>query len=318
MAGYGAVCMGENMRLVAKDGFCSVYKMEDAAGDGMMTCYSLFPGVVLVHSDIHAERCVMPQAPDETDLLCVDHCREGRMEMETRGGGFAHLGAGMVQIRAGERENSEVYCPLRHYHGLTVIFSVEEAQEALSASREGFSVDLADVCAKFCPDKYPRVMAAHELPEHIFAGLYTIPAMGSLRTHRAKVLELLLFLDGLDWKGKTGQRPYFHRARVEKIRAIERFITAAPERHYTLEELSNRFEIPLTAMKLCFKGVFGSGVYAYMRAWRMNAAAVMLRQAGRSVASVAAAVGYDNASKFSSAFRDVMGKTPSEYKKFPR
>jgi AraC-like DNA-binding protein len=47
----------------------------------------------------------------------------------------------------------------------------------------------------------------------------------------------------------------------------------------------------------------------------MNAAAVMLRQTNESVISIALDLGYDNASKFASAFKDVMGKTPSEYRK---
>jgi AraC-like DNA-binding protein len=41
----------------------------------------------------------------------------------------------------------------------------------------------------------------------------------------------------------------------------------------------------------------------------------MLRQTNESVISIALDFGYDNASKFSSAFKAVMGKTPSEYRK---
>jgi AraC-like DNA-binding protein len=52
-----------------------------------------------------------------------------------------------------------------------------------------------------------------------------------------------------------------------------------------------------------------------MRTWRMNAAAVMLRETNESIIFIAGELGYDNASKFSSAFQDVMGKTPSEYRK---
>jgi AraC-like DNA-binding protein len=47
----------------------------------------------------------------------------------------------------------------------------------------------------------------------------------------------------------------------------------------------------------------------------MNAAAVMLRQKNESVITIAADLGYDNASKFASAFKDVIGRTPSEYRK---
>jgi AraC-like DNA-binding protein len=52
-----------------------------------------------------------------------------------------------------------------------------------------------------------------------------------------------------------------------------------------------------------------------MKSWRMNAAAVKLRQTDESVIAIALDLGYDNASKFAKAFKDVMGKTPSEYRK---
>jgi AraC-like DNA-binding protein len=109
--------------------------------------------------------------------------------------------------------------------------------------------------------------------------------------------------------------PCFRKTQVDTIKAIERFMTARPENHYTQEELSARFKISLTSMKRCFKGVYGSSIYTYMRTWRMNAAAVMLRETNESVITIAGELGYDNASKFSSAFQDVMGKTPSEYRK---
>ena len=52
-----------------------------------------------------------------------------------------------------------------------------------------------------------------------------------------------------------------------------------------------------------------------MRSYRMQAAAVMLRQGNDSVAAIAGRVGYNNSSKFASAFKDIMGMSPLEYRK---
>jgi AraC-type DNA-binding domain-containing proteins len=68
-------------------------------------------------------------------------------------------------------------------------------------------------------------------------------------------------------------------------------------------------------MKTCFKGVYGTSIFAYMRAYRMNRAAVLLRTGRQeSVAEVAGRVGYDSPSKFAVAFKEVMGKSPLEYR----
>ncbi|MDR1599538.1 MAG: AraC family transcriptional regulator [Oscillospiraceae bacterium] len=203
------------------------------------------------------------------------------------------------------------------YHGITVVLFVEEAQKNLDAAFDGFGVDLVRLREKLCPDGCQRAIPSGGLPEHIFRELYDAPDARKMRVCRLKIFELLLRLDTLDLDANVEHRPYFYRTRVEKVKAIERFITSNPEKRYTLSELSRRFEIPLTSMKLCFKGVFGSSVYSYMCGWRMSAAAVLLRQTDDSVALIASSMGYDNASKFSSAFRGVMGKSPSEYRRYP-
>ena len=62
-------------------------------------------------------------------------------------------------------------------------------------------------------------------------------------------------------------------------------------------------------MKACFKSVYGSPVNTYMRALRMDRAALLLRKEPEaSVTEIAGAVGYDSASKFAAAFRAVKGQ----------
>ena len=63
------------------------------------------------------------------------------------------------------------------------------------------------------------------------------------------------------------------------------------------------------------KAVYGVSVYAYARTQKMHAAARMLRTGDEPIQEIAGRFGYDNASKFSEAFRGVMGVTPSEYRK---
>ena len=56
----------------------------------------------------------------------------------------------------------------------------------------------------------------------------------------------------------------------------------------------------------------------YVKRRRMEEAAVLLGRGGRSVTEIAESVGYQNASKFSAAFRDIYGMSPLEYKKKSR
>ena len=73
--------------------------------------------------------------------------------------------------------------------------------------------------------------------------------------------------------------------------------------------------ISVSALKQCFKGVYGTAIYTYMRNYRMDLAASMLIQTDEPVTVIAGKVGYTNSSKFSEAFKSVKGKTPLEYRK---
>lgn len=87
------------------------------------------------------------------------------------------------------------------------------------------------------------------------------------------------------------------------------------EHHYTLNDLSREFEITLTAMTSCFKGVYGKPINHYMREYRMNYAAKELISTDRLISEIALSVGYSNPSKFSAAFKQVVGVRPIDYRK---
>ena len=82
-----------------------------------------------------------------------------------------------------------------------------------------------------------------------------------------------------------------------------------------LELLLILTEISPTAMKRCFKGMYGAPVYAYLRTYRLQIAEKLLREGNLSVGEIATEIGYTNPNKFTSAFRGEYGMTPTEYKK---
>ncbi len=87
------------------------------------------------------------------------------------------------------------------------------------------------------------------------------------------------------------------------------------EENFTQEYLAERFDLPKTTMKKCFKSVFGTTIGNWILQYRMNQAAVLLKTKRKiSVAQIAGMVGYDSPSKFAMAFRRVMGMSPVEYR----
>lgn len=102
---------------------------------------------------------------------------------------------------------------------------------------------------------------------------------------------------------------------VETVRRMHDELLQHPERRVTIEELARQYLMNPTTLKEVFKAVYGDSLAAHMKEHRLEKAAELLRRSDESVASVAAAVGYESPSRFSAAFRARYHLLPTEYRK---
>lgn len=309
------VAWGANVQEVIETEDCKVMKMHDESGEGMMTIYPVFPGVFIMYNDFHMKGCYS-NFESNTNLLCIDHCREGRIEMQINDGSYIYLEAGDLRVDRRTKHNGQFSFPLNHYHGMSICFQLDIAKQHLPEIMKDFPVSLNDLLSKYCETHTPFVIPDDPSIEHIFSELYNVPSKIKKTYFKIKVLELLLYLDALELSTHKEERPYFYKGQVEKIKAIHSLLTSDLTRTYTFEELAGRFDIALTQLKNCFKSVYGSPLYTYMKTYRMNYAAMLLKtNPSLKIVDIAGMVGYDNPSKFASAFKQEMGKTPLEYRK---
>lgn len=297
----------------SEDGESCVIQIRSEDGEGTMLMHQVFPGVTLSYNDFHMSSCVS-EFETSKNLLCIDHCREGRIEQPVDGTAVSYAEAGDLKIDDRTKHRSAFALPLSHYHGITVSFDIDTASNALKRMWDGFPVDLYALKRKYCKDGIPYILHGVASVEHIFSALYAVPSTVRKEYFKVKILELLLFLDALELPEKPELRPYFYRAHVERVKAAHDFMCSDLSRHYTSEDLAERFGLSLTAFKSCFKGVYGMPPLTYMRVLRMNKAAVALRSSDASIASIAYEMGYNSASKFSAAFKGVLGETPRKYR----
>ena len=146
--------------------------------------------------------------------------------------------------------------------------------------------------------------------------MYRVPEKIRIPYFKVKILELLLYLDAMTIPQVESERPYFYKTQVEKVEAIKRFLIEHVAENFTQEELSSRFDIPMTPMKTCFRSVYGAAIGTWLKNYRMNLAAeLLLREKGLSISEIGGRVGYDSAGKFTGAFKKVMHLTPSEYRR---
>lgn len=102
---------------------------------------------------------------------------------------------------------------------------------------------------------------------------------------------------------------------IQTVNEVHELLISDLTRRYTIEELSAKFHINQTTLKTTFKTVFGQSIGGYMKEYRIKRAKELLCHSDASVAEIAFAVGYENQSKFTVAFRNITGTLPRDYRK---
>ena len=85
---------------VAESGGCRVFQFHSDTGEGIMTQYDLFPGVYLMYNDFHMESYDSVFRTTE-DMLCIDYCRQGRMEYPAGPDAYSYVEAGDLKLEIG-------------------------------------------------------------------------------------------------------------------------------------------------------------------------------------------------------------------------
>lgn len=302
---------------ILKDG-TSVYKTSNETGEGVITCYDVFPGIKLLYNDFHMENGFNQNKLPMTDVMEINHCREGRFECEFKNGDYTYLGAGDMSLTMLTNETKSTSFPLSHFHGISITINLPEASENIKKISEilgGMPIDIYKIQERMCNKEKCMVIRGQKSIEHIFSELYTAPAEMMQGYFKLKVIELFMFLSALKENDYHKEYRYFYRNQVQTVKAIRNYLIEHIQEHISLEDLSKKFDISLTSMKSCFKGVYGTSIYAYIKDYRIHAACILLKQTNDSITEIANKMGYENPSKFSEAFKKSMRKLPSEYRK---
>ena len=250
---------------------------------------------------------------------------------------FGFTGTPIFSVNSGRAKNPEFFTTGQTFgdqlHSYTIVDAIndknvlpfrvdyiktmdveEEITDEMRRILKLLSINLTRI-SEFAGKQDFYMVRANETVQHIFSELYTVQEHIKPSYIRIKLLELLLILTEMDFDRIKNDYVYFSKSQRNCTRQIHDFIVGHIKEHYTIEELAERFEISPTAMKRCFKGMYGAPVYAYLRTYRLQIAEKLLREGNLSVGEIATEIGYTNPNKFTSAFRGEYGMTPTEYKK---
>ncbi len=303
-----------NIKITKIDDYCTVFEFIGENGRGTMTCYEIFPGIELIYNDFNMGDCFNNRYP-QNQIMEINHCSQGRFETEFQDGSFVYLKEGDFSVNMLGRSTKNSCFPLERYHGISVLVDLKVAKTFSNYLIEDIAIDLYKIRDRLCCRDQCFIMRTTAAINHIFSELYTVPEAIKQSYFKLKILELFLFLTTVDVSQNYQEPQYFNRAQVECVKQIKRYLICHLDQQLTLNELSQKFNISLTAMKTCFKGVYGTTIFSFVRSYRMQIAAEMLLKGKENVTVIAGKVGYCNASKFAAAFKKELTVSPTQYKK---
>lgn len=289
------------------------YRLENESGTGSITLYNVFPGIELIYNDIHMSYCNKEQK-SVPNVIEINYCKEDGANASSVTVSIV-ICLPVTFLFCSLQDNTHVSeFPTSHYHGITVTVDFSSLSDDMKSILNQLDVDLSRIKSLVNADKF-TIIRANQTIKHIFSELYTIPNSVKHGYIRVKTLELLLVLSTLEPNTEPADKNYYPLSQIETIKKIHAFLKEHYSERYTINELSQSFNISQTILKRCFKAVYGDSLYAYMKIYRLQKAEQLLRETNLSVSEIAAEIGYLNPNKFTSAFTAEYGLSPTAYRK---
>ena len=294
------------------------YQIKNRSGKGKVYEWLLFSGVRVICNDLNLFNCTRKNA-ENNKVIEISYCVEGSYEYKIDEKTSFVIGPGDVAVNNCGRKNVGVEFPTRRFYGVTVFVDTEVFNKKHERIIKEMEIDTDSISNLAGDDYQPFIFHTDRnidvVFETFFGGQKEYWKKPLLKT---KVIELLVIMSDPHIKRAGNIARYTSSAHVSTATYIQRRITSDPQKHVTIEELSDETGIGTTALKTIFKEVYGVSIYAYFKDWRLHEGQKMLKETDCSIAEIAMKVGYSNPGKFSLSFKNRFGMTPNEFRQIVR
>ena len=307
----------DNIRVLIHDSQRIVYQVDCVDGTGTVEVLTLFPGVVLQFHSFHCKSFRLAESKEVGNSLKINYCLEGRMEVRMSDNLLLFMEPGNLSVDIRKAHDSFQF-PCGHYHGIELLFHSSALKLEAPDLLKLLGVDGKLVQLRFCKNAQSYVVRADDRLRQLFEDMVKAPDECRFTYLQAKAAELILLLCASDMPEKSDESSFMTMGQVQIAKQVMEIISTDLSKHYSIENLAAPFGISPSSLKNYFQGVYGKNISTWLREARMSAAALALRESNQPVAEIAAGVGYENASKFSAAFKSFLGETPLEYRRQSR
>ena len=298
---------------IIEEGSKKTIELGKDAKYGKMETYSLFDGIIIAFMDINIENIdnVFFEDKLSSRLLQINHCAKGRYSYAIGDDRIVYFGKGDLCVSIYDLTKTISDFPLGYYEGLEIFIDVDVANKHIKDLIPDF--DLIELYKSLEKSKGYRLLRANEKIDHVIGELYCVDDRIKEPYFKLKCLELLLFVS-IASETKT-ESLSLSKKQVDLIENVKNDLINDLESKITIDELSNKYNVSKTTLKNCFKEVYGKPIFKWRKEYKLDYACQLIEDGELSISEISKKVGYSSPSKFTHAFKEHVGCTPSEYRK---
>ncbi len=295
----------------------NIYNLIEYECDGEGRCmdYILFPGIDLVFMDFNCTDTFCEPVPNK-DILDIRHYKQGRVEFEFQNNKVFHMREDEFCINTFSNilsSPASYSFPFGCCSGVSFVIDREKIDNNTIQQTNAYGIDLKNIGKDLGLDIHWYISKTPQSLLHIFSELYEAKGKESLEYFRIKLLEVLYHVQKLRSEDRYVER-YYSREHIEIVKYARKCLVENLDTKIPLEEFVAGENISMVTFQTIFKQIYGDSPYAHLKKYKMNCAAVRLREQKESISQIAVSLGYSNPSKFSKAFQDVYGILPKDYR----
>lgn len=303
----------EKMQIVSRPDGSTVSYYADHTGSIHSTVYKPFGGVSLVCKDVHMPQFITNWRYGPVSALAVEYCYEGRLECQV-GEECLYIAPGDIVIFRTDPNLRMLHYPSSHYHAAAFMIYLDEPSPVLNMHLGMAGFTLKMLIEKYLPDnRYYSILKNTDLLKNVFDTMVHAPESVKTMYFGVKILESLVLLASEIPEINENPPQKVSRHQTEMVKKVYQYVMDYPEERYTIDTLAEKFTTSPTHLKNCFQIVYGTSMQKFLREQKIKAAAKVLETTDRKVTEVAQMFGYSNISKFSDAFKSIMGEYPKQY-----
>lgn len=298
---------------IKDEGIKKVVELGENAEYGKMETYSIFPGIILSYIDMNIENMenVFLEDNISSKMLEINHCSAGRYAYQVGNDKIIYFEKGDLCISISDVTKAVSDFPLGYYKGLEIFMDIEVANEFIKQYLPDF--DVIGFYEKLKKTDGYVLIRANERIDHVIGELYEVDERIKLDYFRLKCIELLLFFSITDFKDDNKLSLSKKQAKI--VENVKNDLISDLESPITIDELASKYNISKTSLKNCFKEVYGKPIFKWRKEYKLDYACKLIEKDDLTISEISKIVGYSSPSKFTQAFKDYIGCTPSQYKK---